>query len=180
MTIPCVLTVDERNPHSPFRQERLCIEGVMYRGVFDYMQTNNQEQHLLEAMMAKYTQHIYLQKVFCDGHDNAVRLVHVRRDDHPAWMAFVDDAYDRCREQFRPVTEIAELSRLMPMQEGDADQDWLRRTTYFALAQPACGRDRAVHLSRLWLDKKLHKRRYDPSTEDEIALFDVQGAFEYT
>lgn len=167
-----VFMIDETNPHSPFRPERLCIDGAMYRGVFDYMQTRD-PQHLLEAMMAKYSQHIYLQKVFCDAN---LRLEHVKSDDHPPWMALIEDAYTHCREQFRPITDVTELSRLMPMQEPSSD--WLRRTTYFALAQPACGRDRAVHLSRLWLDKRLFKKRYDPATEDELALFDVPGAFD--
>lgn len=169
----CVLVIDRESPHSPLFPDRLCIEGVMYQGVVDFMR-HREPQHLLEAMMAKYSQHIYLQKVF----QQQIRLVHAKSANDAPWMTLVDDVYAQCKFQYRSVVDATEVSNLLTMCDGDTRPDWIARATYFSLAQPACGRDRAAHLSRLWLDKRKYRKRYDPSIEDELALYDVPNAFD--
>lgn len=164
--------------HSPFfsHPSPLYIEGRFYTSVAEYMSqcTESTCANLLKGMMAKYSQNIHLQKVF---HDNNVSLVFDKTSiaSVPGWVEYLDHVYAQVADQYSLCFDAHRLLCIVPREDGESHEDWVLRTQYFHAAQPAVGRDRAVYLSRLWLDKRMKKVTYDYELEEEISSFDIVG-----
>jgi hypothetical protein len=164
--------VTPTSPHSPLYPDRLFIEGTLYLGgVAEYMQKLGPLcPGLLEAMMQKYTQHIHLQKIFQDPHP--VRLVH---GPGPAWLdvrCLNEDVYPELQRQFLKINDIEVYEQLIGSGQRIVEQmDYIRR------AQPACGLDKALELSKLWIEKKRDSKtpmRYHIELEEELALYYIK------
>jgi len=123
--------------------------------------------HLLEAMMHKYTQNIHLQKIF---HGDDVVLVHETVQHGPAWLDIVRlnaDIYPELRRQFRKINDVQVYEQMIGRRPCPVEQiEYVRR------AQPAVGIDAAVKLSTLWIEKKRTNVRYHVDVEDELALYE--------
>jgi hypothetical protein len=176
-TTPTVHYVTPHSPHSPLyhhHPDRLFIDGVAYQGgVSEYMQARGLgPEHLLEAMMHKYTQNIHLQKIFQDDDDDVV-IVHenVYQGPPPPWLDVVrlnTEIYPELRRRFRKINDVATYEDMLGVGACPVEQiEYIRR------AQPALGIDAALEVSKLWIEKKRTHVRYHVDIEDELALYVV-------
>lgn len=162
------LSIDASSLHSPHRLDvqGVFINGKEYASVAAYMQEagDGSCDSLSLAMLAKYTQYIHLQKPLCDA-----QVVSVHEHDHGyAWEQHLPVSYEYVQTQLRPYSD-EDIMQLMHVSYTDYDSELMKeRLRFFRSSQPFIGRDKALFLSLVWINRLIYQCTYDKRVEKTL------------
>lgn len=165
------LEIGISSPHSPHALDiqGVFISGKEYASVAAYMEeaSDGSFDALSAALLAKYTQYIYLQKSLCDAQVVSVYASSTRQHEH-AWEQHLQASYEYVRAQLQSYSD-EELMKLMHVTYTDYDSELMKeRLRFFRSSQTFIGRDKALFLSLVWINRLIYQCTYDKRVEKTL------------